>query len=116
MPGENFFRAQSGFAEDVAGTHDGVLRVGAGFTFKAQGIFYIKCDYRALGEFEHEVTKRTDRDLRGDAAPLRFRHLRVACIYFFLGGSDQRIEQVVGFYAEAFASGDFYIAPLLVFL
>src|SRR5260370_14516766 len=53
---QNFFCVQTSFAKDVAGAHDGVLRVQPRLTFEAQRFFAVEGNYRTLGDFEHEVT------------------------------------------------------------
>src|SRR3954465_13428043 len=47
--------------------------------------------------------------------PFLLTHLRMAGVHFLLRRRDQRIEQIIGFYAEAFASGNLYRGTLLVF-
>ena len=55
-----------GLAEDVGGADDGVLDVGAGLAFEAEGVFEVEGDDGVAGEAEHEVAEGADGDLRGD--------------------------------------------------
>ena len=92
------------FLEDAGGADDSVLRVGSGFAFEAQGFFEVEGDDGLLGELQHEVAQRADRDLRGDRQALSIGELRMAGVDFVFRGGDQLVEQVVGFHAETLAA------------
>src|SRR6185437_5437807 len=100
----NFFWLQSRFPENVTGTDDSVLRVGASLAFKAQSFFEIEGDHRGLGELEHEIAQCANGNLRGDLPPLFFRHFGMAGVHFFLGSGNERVYQVIGLYAESFTA------------
>ena len=101
------FRRGVGLAEDVGGADDGVLDVGAGLAFEAEGVFEVEGDDGVAGEAQHEVAERADGDLRGDGEAFGFVDLRVAGVDFGFGGGDELVEEVVGLDAEAFAAADF---------
>ena len=99
-----FVGIDSGFFEDAGGADYGVLGVGSGFTFEAESVFEVEGDYGLLGVLEHEIAQCADRDLGGDLQALFVGELRVARVDFFLGGVDEAVDQVVGFYAETLAA------------
>ena len=90
----------------LRGAHGGVLHVGAGFAFEAEGFLEIESDHGIARELQHEVAQRADGDLRA----------RPCCrspgvlsgwrdVHFFQRRFDQLVDQVVGFDAQALAAG-----------
>src|SRR5215472_1829539 len=73
-------RIETRFAEDAGCSHDGVLRIWSGFTFKAQRILEIECDHRGLGVLQHEESQRADGNLLSDGHSLVITQFRMALI------------------------------------
>ena len=104
------------FAEDVGGADDGVLDVGAGLAFEAEGVFEVEGDDGVAGEAEHEVAEGADGDLFGDGVAFGVGEVGVAGVDFGFCGGDELVEEVVGFDAEAFAAADFDVGLAAVFV
>ena len=94
------------FAADAADADYGVLAIGAGFAFKAEGVFEVKGDDGVAREFQQEETERAYGDGVGGLLLFRFAHFRVALLDFGERGGFEFVDQVVGFDAEAFAAAD----------
>src|SRR6185437_4613392 len=73
---------ESTLAENIAGAHDGILRVWAGLAFKAKSFFEIESDYGIFGELQHEVTQCADGNSSGDILSFVVAQFRMARIHF----------------------------------
>ncbi len=113
---EGFGFGGVGLAEDVGGADDGVLDVGAGLAFEAEGVFEVEGDDGVAGEAEHEVAEGADGDLCRDGEAFGGFDLGVAGVYFGFGCGDELVEEVVGFDAEALAAADFDVGLGAVFV
>ena len=91
-------------SEDIARTHDCILCIWAGLTFEAQGLFEIESNHRRLCVFQQEVAQGADRNLSGNRQSLGFTELGMPLVYFFFGGSDQAVDEVIRLHTETFAS------------
>src|SRR5262245_691736 len=104
---------QSGFVEavtlmqllkDVVCAYDGVLDVGTALAFEAERLLEVERNHLAPRELDHEIANRRDTDRPGNAIPLVLVEFRIAGADFTAGRLDERVQQVVGLYAEPFSS------------